>query len=169
MASLLLAYPIIAVDVQDAKLHFSKQFGATHTINSTMVDPVDTVVDLTHGGVDYAFDTIGHQITNEQILCVIRGGGVGAHNQGGTAVLVGVPGPEMTVDPGLFLSGQRQYRGSVGAAVSGRDFRMYLRWHREGKFRLDNLVTNRYRLDQINEACDTLRAGAVLGRAIIEY
>ncbi len=169
MASLLHAYPIIAVDLLDAKLEFAKQFGATHTINSSMVDPVATVFEISNGGVDYAFDTIGVRLTNEQILRVTRGGGAGAYNHGGLAVLVGVPGPEVTLDLGLVLSGQRQYRGSLGAAIPDRDFRMYLRWHHEGKFRLDSLVTSRYRLDQINQACDALRAGEVLGRAIIEY
>jgi len=46
---------------------------------------------------------------------------------------------------------------------------MFLRWHREGKFPLDKLVTRRYELDDINEACSALEAGDILGRAIIEY
>ena len=46
---------------------------------------------------------------------------------------------------------------------------MYLRLHAEGKFPLDELVTDRYRLDQVNEACAALRAGDIMGRAIIEY
>jgi Zn-dependent alcohol dehydrogenase len=65
--------------------------------------------------------------------------------------------------------GQRQFRGSLGAAYPERDFELYLRWHREGKFPLDKLITRRYTLDQINEACDALRAGEILGRAIIEF
>ena len=50
-----------------------------------------------------------------------------------------------------------------------RDFEMYLRLHREGKFPLDQLVTDRYGLDQINEACDDLASGKILGRGILEY
>jgi Zn-dependent alcohol dehydrogenase len=46
---------------------------------------------------------------------------------------------------------------------------MFLRWHHEGKFPLDKLVTRRYRLNEVNEACDALRAGEILGRAIIEF
>ena len=62
------------------------------------------------------------------------------------------------------------------ALASGRpynanlmDMPMFLRWYREGKFPLDKLVTRRYKLDDINEACDALKAGDILGRAIIEY
>ena len=169
MAAILEAYPIIAVDLREDKLEFAKEFGATHVVNASEVDPVEAVVDMTNGGVDYAFDAIGVRATNEQILPATRGGGPGAHNHGGTAVLIGVPAPEMTLDPGLFMNGQRQYRGSHGATIPDRDFPMYLRWHREGKFPLDKLVTKRYSLDQANEACDALRAGEILGRAIIEF
>ena len=108
-------------------------------------------------------------MTNEQILPVTREGGPGADNDGGMAVLVGVPGDRMAVDPKLFMIYQRQYRGSLGATYPDRDFAMYLRWHAEGKFPLDKLVTRRYRLEQINEACEALESGQILGRAIIEF
>ena len=85
------------------------------------------------------------------------------------AVLIGLPGPEMTLDPRHFMFHQRQYRGSIGATYPEKDFPMFLRWHREGKFPLDKLVTRRYKLEQINEACADLEAGEVLGRAIIEF
>ena len=169
MAAILEAKKVIAVDLDDRKLEFAKQFGATHLVNASHGDPVEAIKDLTGGGVDYAFDTIGVRATTEQILSAVRGGGPGSDNLGGTAVLVGIPGSEMTIDPGLFVMGQRQFRGSLGAAYPERDFELYLRWHREGKFPLDKLITRRYTLDQINEACDALRAGEILGRAIIEF
>ena len=75
----------------------------------------------------------------------------------------------MTLDPRLFTLHQRQFRGSLGATYPEKDFAMFLRWHREGKFPLDKLITRRYSLDQINEACDALEAGEVLGRAIVEF
>ena len=67
-AAMLEAYPIIAVDLQEDKLEFAKEFGATHTVNASQTDPVQAVLDLTNGGVEYAFDTIGVRITAEQIL-----------------------------------------------------------------------------------------------------
>ena len=85
------------------------------------------------------------------------------------AVLVGIPQEKVTIDPKLFVYGQRQYRGSLGASFPDRDFRMYLRWHQEGKFPLDRLITRRYGLEQINEACHDLHGGKILGRAILEF
>ena len=169
MASILEAYPIIAVDLKDDKLEFAKEFGATHVVNASQTDPVEAIHEITNGGVDFAIDAIGVKVTNEQILPATRGGGPGADNHGGMAILIGLPGWDITIDSRLFVSHQRQYRGSLGATYPDKDFPMFLRWHREGKFPLDKLVTRRYRLDDINEACDALRSGEILGRAIIEY
>ncbi|MCP5152506.1 MAG: zinc-binding dehydrogenase [Chromatiales bacterium] len=169
-ASLLEAYPVIAVDLDDGKLDFARQFGATHTVNASgNVDPVAAIRDITGGGVDFAFDAIGVRQTCEQILGATRGGGTGADNHGGMAVLIGLPPKEITINPELILYGQRRYRGSLGATYPDRDFPMFLRWHQEGKFPLDKLITRRYSLDQINQACDDLHHGRILGRAIIEY
>jgi Zn-dependent alcohol dehydrogenase len=169
MASILEAYPIIAVDLKDDKLEFAKEFGATHVVNASRTDPVEAIQEITNGGVDYALDAIGLKVTNEQILPSTRGGGPGADNHGGMAILIGLPGWDITIDSRLFVSHQRQYRGSLGATYPDKDFPMFLRWHREGKFPLDKLVTRRYRLDEINDACDALKSGDILGRAIIEY
>ncbi|MEE8364136.1 MAG: zinc-binding dehydrogenase [Dehalococcoidia bacterium] len=169
MASILEAHPIIAVDLADEKLEFARRMGATHTINASTTDPVEAVLELSDGGVDYAFDAIGLQITNEQILPMTRGGGAGADNHGGMAVLIGIPGEQMTINPRLFFGGQRQYRGSLGASRPEEDFPMYLRWHEEGKLRLDEMITRRYPLEEINQACDDLQSGRITGRAIIEY
>lgn len=169
-AAILGAYPIIAVDLDESKLEFARSFGATHTVNASgNVDPVEAIRDLTRGGVDYAFDAIGRQKTCEQILQATRPGGIGADNRGGMAVLVGIPQEKVTIDPNLFVYGQRQYTGSLGASFPDQDFPMYLRWHQEGRFPLDRLITRRYKLEQINEACHDLHAGHILGRAILEY
>jgi len=169
-AAIVGAYPIIAVDLDEKKLEFARVFGATHTVNASgNTDPVEAIRDLTKGGVDYAFDAIGRQRTIEQILQATRPGGIGADNFGGMAVLVGIPQEKVTLDPSLFVYGQRQYRGSLGASFPDRDFPMYLRWHREGKFPLDRLVTRRYALAEINQACSDLHDGRILGRAILEY
>ncbi|MBI4219382.1 MAG: zinc-binding dehydrogenase [Chloroflexi bacterium] len=169
MASILQAYPIIAVDLDDSKLEFAKKMGATHTVNAKKVDPIKAVTEISGGGVDYAFDAIGLRVTNEQILPMTRGGGPGADNHGGMAVLIGMPGKEMTIDPGHFMFHQRRNRGSLGATYPEKDFPMYLRWYQDGKFKLDEIVTRRYRLEDINEACDDLQKGRITGRAIIEY
>ncbi len=169
MAALLQAYPIIAVDLRDDKLEFAREFGATHGVNASEVDPVEAIAELSGGGVDYAFDAIGLRVTNEQILSATRGGGPGADNHGGTAVLVGIPSGEISVDPMLFVLHQKQYRGSLGATYPEKDFPMFLRWSQEGKFPLDRMVTRRYRLDEVNRACDDLESGQIFGRAILTF
>ena len=168
-ASILEAYPLIVVDLRDDKLEFAKEFGATHVVNASEVDSVEAVIEISGGGVDYAFDAIGVRATAEQILPVTREGGPGADNHGGMSVLIGWPPKEITLDPTNFLFTQRRYRGSLGATYPERDFATFLRWHREGKFPLDKLVSRRYRFEQVNEACAALEAGEILGRAIIEY
>jgi len=172
MASILEAYPIIAVDLDDTKLEFAKEFGATHVINASKHDPVETIIEMTNGGADFAFDAIGVQVTSQQILPITRSGGPGADNHGGMSVLIGVPAndtQQLILDPTLILYHQRQYRGSLGATYPERDFPVFLKLYEEGKFPLDKLVTKRYTLDQINEAYDDLQQGKILGRAIIEF
>ena len=169
MASIIKAYPVIAVDIRDDKLCLAKEFGATHIVNASKQDPVESIKDITNGGVDFAFDATGTRITAEQILPSTRGGGVGVDNDGGVSILIGTAGREITLDPRLIISPQRLYRGSLGAANPKKDFVRFLRWYKEGKFPLDRMVTRRYKLDQINKACDELRNGSILGRAIIVY
>lgn len=174
MASILGAYPVIAVDLSDEKLEFAKGFGATHGVNASEVTPIEAVHEILgegppNGGADFVFDAIGVRETEEQILPMTRGGGPGAENVGGMAVLIGWPVDEITVDPKNFVYHQRQFRGSQGATYPEKDFDLFLRLHREGRFPLDRLVTRRYALDEINEACEALRAGQILGRAIIEF
>lgn len=169
MASILEANPIIVVDLLDEKLEFAKEFGATHLVNASVTDPVKAIVEISGGGVDYAFDAIGVRASTEQILPATRGGGPGADNHGGMAILIGYPGREMTLNPQLFMFHQRRFRGSLGATYPEKDFQMFLRWYQEGKFPLDRLVTQRYKLEQINEACAALKAGEILGRSIIEF
>lgn len=169
MASILEADPIIVVDLDDQKLEFAREFGATHTVNASVVDPVATIVELSGGGVDYAFDAIGVQATVSQVVEATRGGGPGADNRGGTGVLIGQPVKGATIDPAHLLFHQRRAVGSLGATYPDKDFSMFLRWAQEGKFPLDKLVTRRYTLEQINQAYEELEAGEILGRAIIEF
>jgi|TARA_B100000315_G_scaffold255216_1_gene298048 Zn-dependent alcohol dehydrogenase len=169
MASILGANPIIAVDIKDDKLNFAKDFGATHIVNASQQDPVKEIQVITNSGADFAFDATGVRMTAEQLLPSTRGGGPGADNHGGMSVLIGTSGTEITLDPRLILGPQRQYRGSLGAATPEKDFKMFLRLYKEGIFPLNKMVTRQYRLEQINEACEDLIGGNILGRAIVLY
>ena len=169
MASLLQAYPIIAVDLAGEKLELARQWGATHTIDASRVDPVAAVWQIVTRGADYAFDAVGTVSTHESILEMVRGGGPGAHNIGGMAVLIGWPQTEFKLNAGHFVFHQRQYRGSHGSSLPDKDFPMYLRLAGEGKFPVGELVTRSYPLEQVNDALDDLREGRILGRSIIRF
>jgi Zn-dependent alcohol dehydrogenase len=162
------ADPIIAVDLLDHKLDFARQFGATHGINSGQTDAVQAIREISPGGVDFAFDAVGVPTTAVQILEAVKEGGPRADNQGGTAVLLGIPVSDVSVDLNEILLYQRSYCGSLGATEPDTDFPLFLDWVRQDKFPLAKLVTNRYPLDQIEEARMALEDGEILGRAIIE-
>ena len=147
MASVLQANPIIAVDLEDEKLDFAKKFGASHTINPKNHDPVDKIKALTNGGVEYAFHATASKTTAEQILQCTRGGGPGINNIGGMALLVGTAGMEVNLDSRLILGGQRQYVGSLAAVDPERDFIKFLDLQKNGKLKIDKLVTNEYKLE----------------------
>ncbi len=164
------AHPIIAVDVTEDKLAFARRFGATHPVNAKESDSVQTIRELTKGGVDYAIDAIGLPQTQEQILRATRMGFSG-RNRGGTALLVGItpPGAQAMLDTSLFIGNRNFRRTSGGDCRPERDFPLFVRWYREGKLKLEELVTRRYALEQINDAVDDLEHGRILGRSIIAY
>lgn len=164
------AHPIVAVDVIDEKLAFARRFGATHTINARDRDAVESIHEFSEGGLDYAIDAVGLPETQEQILRSVRAGYSGL-NRGGTALLIGLtpPGARVALDTNLFVGNRYFTRTSGGDCRPERDFPLFIRWYREGKLKLDDLVTNRYKLDQINTAVEDLEQGKILGRGILIY
>ena len=162
------ASPIIAVDLSDEKLKFAKQFGANIGINAACEDPVKKIIEITNGGAHFAFDAIGAKKTMEQILPSVRQGIV-AVREGGTAILVGVPKTPATFNMrDLFLA--RTYKGSfAGSSLPERDFPIFIQWFKEGRLPLNKMVSKRYKMDQINEACEALSRGEINGRSIMEF
>ena len=169
-AAIVDAYPIIAVDVNDEKLAFARRFGATHGINSEKTDAVQAIKDLTGGGADFAIDAVGLPQTQEQILRAVRPGYSGK-NRGGTALLIGItpPNAKAILDTSLFTGSRSFTRTSGGDCKPDRDFPVFIRWYCEGKLKLDELITHRYKLEQINEAVDDLEHGRILGRGILTF
>jgi Zn-dependent alcohol dehydrogenase len=169
-AAIVDAYPVIAVDISGAKLEFARRFGATHLIDAKQVDAVQAIKDITGGGADFAIDAIGLPLTQEQILRSLRPGFSGL-NTGGTALLIGLtpPGAKAVLDTSLFIGNRSFARTSGGDCKPERDFPIFLRWFREGKLKLNDLITNRYKLEQINEAVDDLEHGRILGRGILTF
>jgi len=175
------ANPIIAVDLDDAKLEFAKRFGATHTINASQEDAIEAIHALTVregqytimqqavSGVDYAFDCIGLKQTMEQIVPACRTCHFG-EQVGGTAVLVGVPSTPVELNAIDMLINEKQFKGSIGGSCApDRDFPLFLKWHEEGHLPLEEMVTERFAIDQINEATTMLDEGKISGRAILEF
>ena len=175
------ANPIIAVDLDDQKLAFAKQFGATHGINAGQEDPVAAIHALTVrsgefnfqrqaiSGADYAFDCIGIRQTMEQIIPACRSGYFGART-GGTAVLVGVPTTPVELNAVDVLINEKSFVGSIGGSCApDHDFPKFLEWQSNGDLDLDAMVTARYTIDQINDAVQALEQGKISGRAILEF
>ena len=175
------ADPIIAIDLDDAKLDFARGFGATHVINAGSEDPVAAIHALTAkedkftflktpvSGADFAFDCIGLKQTMEQILPACRSGQFGVAD-GGTAVLVGVPMTNIELNSIDLLLHEKHFIGSIGGSCApDRDFPRFLEWEDNGELNLDAMVTTRYRIDQINDATAALEAGEISGRAILEF
>ena len=169
-AAIVDAYPVIAVDVNDSKLEFARRFGATHVIDTKNLDAVQAIKELTGGGADFAIDAIGLPLTQEQILRAVRPGFSGL-NTGGKALLVGITPPDTKalLDTSLFVGNRSFTRTSGGDCKPDRDFPIFLRWLRDGKLKLHELITNRYKIEQINEAVDDLEHGRILGRGILTF
>ena len=165
------ASPIIAVDISPDKLSNARSFGATHGIDASTEDPVAKVLELTDGGVDFAFDAIGRPETIGWLLPSVHPAIPGWKPDAGMAVQIGVPRSQVTVGVlGEILPGSKIYRGTYGGSANPeRDFPMYVKWFKEGKLPLDRLVSRRFKLEEINAACEALERGEILGRAIITF
>jgi S-(hydroxymethyl)glutathione dehydrogenase/alcohol dehydrogenase len=157
------AEKIIAIDLNPKKLALAQQFGATHCVNPADGDSVTQVLGLTDGlGVEYAFEVIGRADTAVQ-----------AYNSicpGGTAVVVGVAKPDdMMMIPALSLLQEKTLKGSIyGSARPSVDMPKLLDLYMSKKLKLDELVTRRIKLDQINEAFQWMEKGEV-ARSVIVY
>ncbi|MGA1870282.1 MAG: zinc-binding dehydrogenase [bacterium] len=162
------ANPIVAIDRDDKKLEFSKKFGATHTVNTTTMNSVEEIQKITNGGADFVFDMVGAPEIREQTILAARAG-IPGYSEGGTTVLVGFPTEASEFNPRSILMGQRTYKGSRGGGcIPARDFPLFYQAYRDGTFLLDEAVTTRIGLDEINETVQELAEGKILGRAIIE-
>jgi S-(hydroxymethyl)glutathione dehydrogenase / alcohol dehydrogenase len=157
------ARQIIAVDIFDAKLEAARHFGATDTVNAAKRDPVEEIRRLTSGaGVDFSFEAIGTKKTIEQCFECL---GLGAT----AAVIGGVPaGVRMELDPN-FLKGERRLIGvTMGSARYQLDIPRYAELYLRGRLNLDDMITRRIGLGDIDEAFAAMQAGELV-RAVIVF
>ena len=144
------AYPIIAVDVLDAKLEAAKKFGATHTINGSKEDPVKAVRDMTDGGVNKAFEALVNVKTADQIIQGTR--------PGGTATIIGGLGKvPFTISDGSFTMQEIKIAGV--ALRRPTDVIEVLNMVRDKRVDVSGLISRRYRFEEINDAFNDLEAG----------
>jgi len=146
---------IIAVDVFESKLAKAKELGATHTVDSSKVDPVKAIRELTNGGVEYAFEAIGLKKAAEQAFECIR--------PGGTATVIGmIPvGQKLELEGSVFLREKRVQGCSMGSNRFKVDMPKYVDFYQRGLLRLDEMITRRGRLEDVNDAFRAMKAGEV--------
>jgi len=156
------ADPIIAVDTQQAKMDIAREFGASHSLMSDE-HTVDAIRRLTGGrGADHVFESVGLPKLQELALDALR--------PGGTLTLVGLsPMGTGTNLPGAIITrSEKTIRGSYYGTVNPRrDFARFIDLYLANKLKLDELVTRRYRLDEINEAYAAMLGGEVARGVIV--
>jgi S-(hydroxymethyl)glutathione dehydrogenase/alcohol dehydrogenase len=153
---------IVAVDVVPEKLELARELGATHAVDASSADPVEAVRDLTGGGADHAFEALGRPQTIETTLQLT--------GRGGQAVLIGMAPPDARIpfDALTATLEERSVRGSwYGSCVPLRDFPLLVDLYRDGRLRLDALIS-RISLDGVNDAFARMAAGEG-ARSVIVY
>ncbi len=157
------ARTIIAVDIDDRKLEWAREFGATHLINSRVTDPVEGIRELTEGnGADVVVEAIGRPETYQQAFF--------ARDLAGVVVLVGVPTPEMKLELPLiemFGRGGALKSSWYGDCLPSRDFPMLVDLHLEGRLPLEKFVSETIGLGDVEAAFAKMEHGDVLRSVVV--
>ncbi|MED5208892.1 MAG: Zn-dependent alcohol dehydrogenase [Chloroflexota bacterium] len=149
------ALRIIAIDGVEDKLTLAREFGATDVIDASSGDVETKVKDLTKGGVDYSFEAIGKKETAEQSFSILRAGG--------TATIIGMipQGVKIELDGASFLRERRIQGSSMGSNHFRVDMPRYVDFYLQGRLKLDELVSRRLTLEDVNEAFKYMKEGSV--------
>jgi S-(hydroxymethyl)mycothiol dehydrogenase len=157
------ARTIVAVDVDDRKLEWARQFGATHTVNGRNEDAVAAVKRHTEGnGADVTIDAVGHPEVFQQAY--------DSRDLAGTTVLVGVPNPSMTWTTPLidiFGRGGSLKSSWYGDCLPSRDFPLLVDLHLQGRLPLDLFVSETIGLEDVEEAFHKMERGEVLRSVVL--
>jgi S-(hydroxymethyl)glutathione dehydrogenase/alcohol dehydrogenase len=161
-AALAGAERIIAIDTVASKLEVARELGATDTLNASNADPVKAVRDMTGGGVHYSFEALGTKSTAEQAFGMLR--------PGGTATIIGmVPlGVKIELHGYDFLRDRKLQGTSMGGNRFRVDMPRLLSLWRQGRLKLDHLISGKIKLEQINEGFAALKSGAPV-RQLIDF
>jgi S-(hydroxymethyl)glutathione dehydrogenase/alcohol dehydrogenase len=153
---------IIAVDMVASKLELAMEFGATDVVNASSGNAIGEVQELSGGGVHNAFEAIGLKATAEQAFGMLR--------RGGTATVIGmIPIGQSVEIPGYELLYEKKLQGSnMGSNRFRVDMPRYVDLYLDGRLKLDELVSRRISLDEINDGFDAMKTGEV-ARSIITF
>jgi S-(hydroxymethyl)glutathione dehydrogenase/alcohol dehydrogenase len=162
-AALAEASMVVALDLADDKLEAARRFGATHAFNPAKTDAAAEIMALTGGrGVDFVFVTVGAKAAFESAFSYLT--------KNGAVVIVGMPpsGVMASYDPGTVAAWNQKILGSkMGEADISRDIPLLVEHYRAGRLKLDELVSGRYPLEQINDAIAAVNAGKALRNVIV--
>lgn len=152
---------IIAVDRDPFKFGLAKAFGATDVVDASEGDTVKKIIELSQGGVHYSFECIGLKITAEQSFSCLR--------SGGTATVIGmIPVGTKIELHGVDFLRERKIQGCMmGSNQFRTDMPRLIEFYLQGRLKLDEMVSARIRLDQINEGFATLKTGGVARNVIV--
>ncbi len=163
------ASPVIAVDIDAAKLEAATRLGATHTVDSSQVDPVEAIKEICGGyhegaeGADVVIEAVGRPETWKQAFY--------ARDLAGTVVLVGVPTPEMSVPEipliDVFGRGGSLKSSWYGDCLPSRDFPMLVDLYRQGRLDLDAFVTEEIGVGDVEAAFEKMHDGGVLRSVVL--
>ena len=161
-AALAGAERIIAIDTVPSKLEVARELSATDTLNASNADPVKAVRDMTGGGVHYSFEALGTKTTAEQAFGMLR--------PGGTATIIGmIPlGVKIELHGYDFLRDRKLQGTSMGGNRFRVDMPRLLSLWRQGRLKLDHLISGKLKLDQINEGFAALKSGTPV-RQLIDF
>ena len=158
------ATTIIGVDLDDRKLEWAKQFGATHTVNASNTEPIAAIRAATNGnGADVCIEAVGHPEVLRQAFY--------ARDLAGTVVQVGVPTPTMTMPDipmiDFFGRGGALKPSWYGDCLPSRDFPLLVDLHLQGRLPLEDFVSETIGLGDIEEAFHRLQRGEVLRSVVV--
>jgi S-(hydroxymethyl)glutathione dehydrogenase/alcohol dehydrogenase len=153
---------IIAIDMQGSKLNLAKDLGATDVVNPADGDPVKQVIEMTKGGVQHSFEAIGLKATAEQAFAMLA--------RGGTANIIGMIPVGVKIElAGSDFLGEKRIQGSLmGSNRFPIDMPRFVDFYMAGKLHLDQMIGQRIKLEQVNDAFDELRRGE-LARSVIMF
>ncbi|MDP1649027.1 MAG: S-(hydroxymethyl)glutathione dehydrogenase/class III alcohol dehydrogenase [Rubrivivax sp.] len=154
---------IIGVDINPAREAMARRFGMTHFINpKDHENLVDHLVQLTGGGADYSFECIGNTTTMRQALeCCHRGWG--------KSVIIGVAesGQEISTRPFQLVTGRVWLGSAFGGARGRTDVPRIVDWYMDGKIRIDELITHRLALEDINQGFELMKRGESIRSVVV--